>query len=101
MTSWHHDVITLCVVAMVTSLSVTSLPVTSLLVTSLPACKKTCEKNSMKGYVGYCSSGPLKMKKGTCPVLILAMWRHTTESVLLIECLGEHSVNEREMTVGS
>ncbi len=27
------------------------------------------------------ASGPLKIKKGTCPVLILATWRHTTESV--------------------
>ncbi len=27
------------------------------------------------------ASGPLKLKKGTRPVLILATWRHTTESV--------------------
>ncbi len=27
------------------------------------------------------ASGPLKIKKGTCPVLILATHRHTTESV--------------------
>ena len=27
------------------------------------------------------ASGPLKIKKGTCPALILATWRHTTESV--------------------
>ncbi len=29
------------------------------------------------------ASGPLKLKKGTCPVLILATHRHTTESVSL------------------
>ncbi len=27
------------------------------------------------------ASGPLKIEKGTCPVLILATHRHTTESV--------------------
>ncbi len=27
------------------------------------------------------ANGPLKIKKGTCPVLILATQRHTTESV--------------------
>ncbi len=27
------------------------------------------------------ASGPLKIKKGTCPVLIRATQRHTTESV--------------------
>ncbi len=30
------------------------------------------------------ASGPLKIEKGTCPVLILATHRHTTESAGLL-----------------
>ncbi len=33
------------------------------------------------------ASGPLKIKKGTCPVLILATHRHTIESVETMEMI--------------